>query len=89
MSQYNDRVEKQRLKLAAEEWAKGVCSMHAHSMDSLWYDTRPQDTEDGKSVFDIQYNSGLIKREFPDGDYVFLGTETTGEELVNDFIRNN
>lgn len=89
MSQYSDRVEKQRLLLEAEEWSNGVKSIHAHSMDSLWYDTRPQDTEDGKSVLDIQYNSGLVKREFSDGDYVYLGSELTGTELVNEYIRNN
>lgn len=89
MSQYNDRVEKQRLLLEAEEWSNGVNSIHAHSMDSLWYDTRPQDTADGKSVLDIQYNSGLVKREFPDGDYVYLGSELTGTELVNEYIRSN
>lgn len=89
MSQYSDRVEKQRLLLEAEEWSNRVKSLHAHSMDSLWYDTRPQDTEDGKSVLDIQYNSGLVKREFPDGDYVYLGSELTGTELVNEYIRNN
>ena len=89
MSQYSDRVERQKLLLEAEKWSNGVKSIHAHSMDSLWYDTRPQDTEDGKSVLDIQYNSGLVKREFSDGDYVYLGSELTGTELVNEYIRNN
>jgi hypothetical protein len=37
MSQYNDRVEKQRLKLEAEEWAQGVKSIHAHSLNSSLY----------------------------------------------------
>ena len=39
MSQYDERVERQRLKLKAEEWAKGVKSLHAHSLSSMWYDT--------------------------------------------------
>jgi hypothetical protein len=52
MSQYNDRVEKQRLKLEAEEWAQGVKSIHAHSLNSLFY---ADDRNDG-SVLDIQYN---------------------------------
>ena len=37
MSQYDDRVEKQRLKLEAEEWAKGVKAVHAHSLNSMFY----------------------------------------------------
>ena len=48
MGQYQDKVERQRLLLEAEEWAKEVRSLHAHSMNSMWYDDRPQDTEDGK-----------------------------------------
>jgi len=63
MGQYDDRVEKQRNKLAAEEWAKGIKSLHAHSLSSMWYDNRPQDTENGKGVLDIEYNNGLIKRQ--------------------------
>ena len=44
MTQYNDRVEQQRLKIEAETWAKGVKSVHAHSLTSLWY---AEDREDG------------------------------------------
>ena len=66
MGQYEDRVERQRNLLQAEEWAKGFSCMHVHSLSSMWYDTRPQDTEDGKMVTDIQYNSGLIKRTLTD-----------------------
>ena len=89
MSQYSDRVERQKLLLEAEKWAKEIKSLHAHSMDSMWYDTRPQDTEDGKFVTDIQYYSGLVKREFADGDYVYLGEELKGKELINEYVRNN
>ena len=63
MSQYNERVERQRLKLQAEEWAKGVKSLHAHSLSSMWYDTRPQDTEGDKTVMDVEYNDGSVRRE--------------------------
>jgi len=89
VSQYSDRVERQKLLLEAEKWAKEIKSLHAHSMDSMWYDTRPQDTEDGKFVTDIQYYSGLVKREFDDGDYVYLGEELKGEDLINEYVRNN
>ena len=66
MGQFNDRVEKQRLKIEAEEWAKGVRSLHAHSLTSLWYDNG---REDG-SVLDIQYNDGRVERKI---DNVIVG----------------
>ena len=59
MGEFNHRVERQRL----EEEAKGFMSMHTHSLNSMWYDTRPQDTEDGKMVTDIQYNNGILLKE--------------------------
>ena len=35
MTEYSDRVEKQAKLLEAEEWAKSVKSIHAHSMKSM------------------------------------------------------
>ena len=87
MGQYSDRVERQRLLLEAEEWAKGVAGIHAHSLSSMWYDTRPQDTEDGKSVVDTQYNNGLIKRTLDDGSIVYFGKELKGDELIDAYTR--
>ena len=85
MSQYNDRVEKQRLKLEAEEWAQGVKSIHAHSLNSLFY---ADDRNDG-SVLDIQYNDGSVKRTIASTDeVVMLGKSLRGEELINEYIRN-
>ena len=54
----------------------------------MWYDTRPQDTEDGKSVTDIQYNSGLVKRKTHDGYTVYFGTELKGDALVDEYLRH-
>ena len=48
MTQYNETVERQRLKLEAEDWALGVRSLHGHRLSSMWYDDRPQDTSEGK-----------------------------------------
>ena len=87
MTQYNDRVERQRLLLEAEEWAEGVQSIHAHSLSSMWYDTRPQDTQDGKGVVDKQYNSGLIERTLEDGSIVYFGKELKGDELIDAYTR--
>ena len=89
MTQYDERVQYQRDLLAAEEWAKTIKSLHAHSLNSMWYDTRPQDTEDGKSVMDIQYHSGLIERKTHDGYTVYFGEELKGEELVYEYLRQN
>jgi len=87
MGQYSDRVERQRLLLEAEEWAQGVQSLHAHSLSSMWYDTRPQDTQDGKGVVDKQYNSGLIERTLEDGSIVYFGKELKGDELIDAYTR--
>tara|TARA_Y100000004_G_C8913052_1_gene411804 strand:- start:58 stop:327 length:270 start_codon:yes stop_codon:yes gene_type:complete len=88
MTQYDDRVQYQRDLLKAEKWAKTIKSLHAHSLNSMWYDNRPQDTEDGKSVMDIQYNSGLIERRTHDGYTVYFGKELSGEELVYEYHRH-
>ena len=87
MSQYSERVEQQRLLIAAEEWAVGVKSLHAHSMDSMHYDDRPQDT-DGKSVMDIEYNGGWIDRH-QDGKVIHtFGKKYNREELLDQYSRS-
>ena len=87
MTEFDDRVNKQRLLLEAEEWANGIKSLHAHSMNSMWYDNRPQDTEDGKGVVDRQFNNGLIERTCSDGSKVFFGKELKGEDLIRAYVR--
>jgi len=89
MSQYNDRVEKQRLKLEAEEWANKVRTVHAHSLDSMYYDTRPQDTAEGRrNVLDVEYNDGSVKRTLDDGSTIILGERLTGQALVDAYTTN-
>ena len=88
MTEYSEIVERQAKLLAAEEWAKGVKDIHAHSLSSMWYDTRPQDTENGKSVVDTTYNSGLIKRTFINEAKVqthYFGEELIGDELIHEW----
>jgi len=87
MTEFKDKVERQRVLLEAEEWAKGVSGIHAHSLSSMWYDTRPQDTQDGKGVVDRSFNSGLIERTCDDGSIVYFGKELTGDELINEYQR--
>ena len=89
MTQYEDRVEKQRSMLVAEQWAKGVQSYHAHSLDSCWYDQRPEDTADGtRKVIDTQYNNGVIRRELDTGEIIVMGDQLKGDELLNEWIRH-
>jgi len=88
MTQYDDRVEQQRLKIEAEEWAKGVKALHAHSLNSMYYDDRPQDTEDGKTVMDVMYNDGSVRRTCADGGVVIMGTQLRGQSLVDEYVRN-
>ena len=66
MGQYADKVEQRRIEIEAEEWAKGIKGIHAHSISSMWYDNRPQDT-DGKGVVDIEYNNGKVVRTLENG----------------------
>ena len=88
MGQYDDKVERQRKLIAAEEWARGVSCLHAHSLDSMWYDTRPQDTQDGKGVVDRSFYSGLIERTLDDGSIVYFGKELKGDELIEEWEKN-
>ena len=62
MTEYSELVEQTKLMIAAEEWGMQVKTLHCHSMNSMAYDTRPQDTAGGKSVMDIEYNGGWIDR---------------------------
>tara|TARA_B110000438_G_scaffold255556_1_gene262426 strand:+ start:276 stop:539 length:264 start_codon:yes stop_codon:yes gene_type:complete len=84
MTQYNNRVEEQRLKLEAEEWAGGVKSLHGHSLNSLWY----ADGRSDGSVLDIMYNDGSIERQINStGETVILGERLTGQDLVNSYVK--
>jgi len=87
MTQYDERVQYQREVLEAEEWSKGIKSIHVHSENSMWYDDRPQDTKKG-TVTDTQYNSGIIKRTRKGKLIHTFGKVLTGDELVRAYIRS-
>ena len=89
MGQYQDLVDTQRTLLLAEEWAKTVKDLHVHSLDSMWYDDRPQDTADGKFVTDISFNSGLIERTLENGTKVYFGKVLKGDELLWAYKKSN
>lgn len=90
MTQYDDRVEYQKVMLQAEKWAKGIRSVHSHRLKSMWYDNRPADTDSGH-VRDIQYNDGRIQRTIINtGEEVwFLDDVTSGDSLVDEYLRRN
>jgi hypothetical protein len=82
MTQYDETVDRQRRLILAEKWAKGVKTLHAHSLTSLWYDDRGNDG----SVMDTEYNDGLVMREVrATGEIVYFGEPVTGDELLQVF----
>ena len=90
MGQYDDRVERQRQVLLAEEWAKTPRSIHVHGMTSMWYETEETESEliENGTVTDTQYNSGIITRH-RNGKLVHtFGEELKGDALVDSFRRH-
>jgi hypothetical protein len=89
MTEFNSVVEKQKILIEAQKWAKGFKSVHVFNQDnlsSLWYDTR---TKDGW-VTDIQYNNGLIERTIhATNEKIFFGKESRGDNLINSYMRNS
>ena len=86
MTQYNNRVEEQKLRLEAEEWARGVKSLHGHSLNSLWY----ADGRSDGSVLDIMYNDGSVERQITStGETVILGERLKGQDLVNSYVQES
>tara|TARA_B100001113_G_C20875831_1_gene520372 strand:+ start:303 stop:584 length:282 start_codon:yes stop_codon:yes gene_type:complete len=90
MTQYMEQVFQQKLKLEAEAWANTPKCLHSHQLKSMWYDNRPQDTDESP-VLDIQYNDGRIERTIiKTGEKVTFETkQLTGEELVYEYQRCN
>ena len=85
MSEHNEIVERQRQLLAAEKWARGVKTLHAHSLTSLWYDDRGNDG----SVLDTEYNDGRIQREIREtGETIWFGEKLTGDALIDAYGRH-
>ena len=94
MTQYDETVERQRLLLEAEEWANGVRSLHSHRLKSMWYDTRPQDTDNGQYVTDKQYNGSEIERSIYDAKGKYIGTfifgrRLSGDDLINEYRKHS
>ena len=88
MTEYDGRVERQRLILQAEEWAKQPASVHVHKLTSMWYETEDSKIDFDKGhVTDTQYNSGLVIREQGGKVIRKFGQELLGEDLIRAFVR--
>jgi len=91
MGEFDYRVERQRLLLEAEEWAKGVNTLHAHSLTSMWYETEASkaDIEENGPVIDTIYNDGKIVRQRNGKTILILGDQLTGDKLVDKYLTMN
>ena len=94
MTEYDLTVERQRLLLEAEAWADAPKALHTHRLSSMWYDDRPQDTDDGQFVTDKQYNGGEIERTIYSNNGNYLGTfifgkRLTGDDLISEYTKYN
>ena len=88
MSEHDEIVQRQRNLLNAEEWAKGIRSIHSHQMNSMYYDDRPEDTVDS-AVTDKEYNNGVIQR-YKEGKLIHtFGKPLTGQALIDSYMRNS
>jgi len=88
MSEHDEVVERQRNLLNAEEWAKGIRTIHSHKINSMYYDDRPEDTADS-AVTDKEFNNGVIER-YKEGKLIHtFGEALTGQALIDSYMRNN
>ena len=87
MGEFDYRVKRQALLLEAEEWAKGVESLHSHSITSMWYETEASkaDIEENGMVTDTQYNDGRIVRERDGRTILVLGEKLEGDDLIDKY----
>jgi hypothetical protein len=82
MTQYKERIERQKLLLEAEEWAMGVRMITSFdtNVSRVWYDNREPE---GK-VMDVVYNDQRIERTILETQekITILGQKLSGDELV-------
>ena len=88
MTQYNDKVELQKQILKAEEYKDTPKNLHAHSLDSMWYETDETKPQTKEGVIDIQYMDGRIERTVKNGKKITLVEGMKGEDLVQEVTRN-
>ena len=83
MTQYDDKVELQRKILKAEEYVNHVKPIHAHRLDSMWYETEETKHTVKDGVLDTEYMDGRIERTLDDGSKMVLVEGKKGADLVS------
>jgi len=88
MGQYDDVVERQRILLEAEEWAKQPRSVQVHRLTSMWYETEEsmKDFENGNGT-DTHYYGGHVVRQQNGKVIRTFGEQVTGDELFQAYQR--
>tara|TARA_Y100000816_G_C26043814_1_gene546885 strand:- start:960 stop:1238 length:279 start_codon:yes stop_codon:yes gene_type:complete len=91
MTEYSEAVERQKILIEAEKWAKQINQIHFHSLTSMYYDTVETKEELIKNgpVTDTTYNSGLIIRTRNNKEVCRFGIERTGDDLINWYGRSS
>ena len=91
MTEYSEAVERQKILIEAEKWAKQINQIHCHSLISMYYDTVETKEELIKNgpVTDTTYNSGLIIRTRNNKEVCRFGIERTGDDLINWYGRSS
>lgn len=84
MTQYNEKINKRRLELEADEWGNGVIdiTMFDTTICSYWYETRPGDGR----VVDTRYNNGRISRILPSGKTIWIGEPLSKKSMLHRFL---
>ena len=50
MTEYSEAVERQKILIEAEKWAKQINQIHCHSLTSMYYDTVETKEEDSRCI---------------------------------------
>ena len=89
MTEYKERVKLQKQILLAEQYRNNVVAIHAHSLDSMWYETAKTKKDAVKGVVDTQYMDGRIERKVSStGKRYTIVEGRTGADLVQEVTRN-
>lgn len=89
MTEFTWKVERQRLMLEAEEWARGVVQVHIFDTNTtqVGYDY-PNPMRCGY-VTDTSYNDGTVLREVHGtGAKMMFGEKLQGEALLEKYLRS-
>ena len=92
MTEFSGIVHERRMKLAAEEWGKGIKDIHCFNSDctSVWYDKEPDENgkRDGR-VIDTRYNNGkIVRRISSTGKEIILDYGSEGKTIIDMFTQS-